>query len=58
MNYYKQRDEFIISLLEKGLKKGMTVLDIGCGSGDISFIAAKLVGERGKVIRSNDSYSR
>jgi SAM-dependent methyltransferase len=33
-----------------GLKPGMRVLDIGCGAGDVSFLAAKLVGPQGTVI--------
>lgn len=32
------------------LKKGMVVLDIGCGTGAISKDIAKIVGEKGKVI--------
>jgi len=33
-----------------GLKPGMRVLDVGCGAGDVSFLAAKLVGPKGTVI--------
>jgi SAM-dependent methyltransferase len=33
-----------------GLKPGMRVLDIGCGAGDVSFLAASLVGPKGMVI--------
>jgi len=33
-----------------GLEPGMRVLDIGCGAGDVSFLAAKLVGEAGEII--------
>jgi len=33
-----------------GLRAGMRVLDIGCGVGDVSFLAAALVGPRGWVI--------
>src|SRR5262245_17812097 len=33
-----------------GLKPGMRVLDIGCGVGDVSFLAAHLVGPEGSVI--------
>lgn len=32
------------------LKKGETVLDLGCGGGKICFIAAQIVGAEGKVI--------
>jgi SAM-dependent methyltransferase len=37
-------------LIEAGLTTGMRVLDIGCGPGDVSLIAAKLVGETGRVL--------
>jgi ubiquinone/menaquinone biosynthesis C-methylase UbiE len=33
-----------------GLRRGMRVLDIGCGPGDVSFIAARLVGPSGSVL--------
>lgn len=33
-----------------GIEMGMRVLDIGCGTGDVSFLAAKLVGTTGEVI--------
>lgn len=33
-----------------GLEPGIRVLDIGCGTGDVSFLAAKLVGTEGEVI--------
>ena len=33
-----------------GIAAGMRVLDIGCGAGDVSFLAAELVGETGSVI--------
>ncbi|MCD6032400.1 MAG: methylase involved in ubiquinone/menaquinone biosynthesis [Thermomicrobiales bacterium] len=33
-----------------GVDKGMRVLDIGCGVGDVSFLAARLVGPDGEVI--------
>ena len=33
-----------------GLAPGQRVLDIGCGAGDVSFIATQLVGESGRVI--------
>ena len=33
-----------------GLRRGMRVLDIGCGAGDVSLLAAELVGARGFVL--------
>jgi SAM-dependent methyltransferase len=33
-----------------GLAPGQRVLDIGCGAGDVSFIATQLVGETGQVV--------
>jgi SAM-dependent methyltransferase len=33
-----------------GLRPGMRVLDVGCGPGDVSFIAARLVGPAGSVL--------
>jgi SAM-dependent methyltransferase len=33
-----------------GLRPGMRVLDVGCGPGDVSFVAARLVGPEGTVL--------
>jgi ubiquinone/menaquinone biosynthesis C-methylase UbiE len=33
-----------------GIEKGMRVLDVGCGSGDVSRLAAELVGASGSVL--------
>jgi SAM-dependent methyltransferase len=33
-----------------GLTRGMRVLDLGCGAGDVSFLAAELVGPTGLVL--------
>jgi 2-polyprenyl-3-methyl-5-hydroxy-6-metoxy-1,4-benzoquinol methylase len=33
-----------------GLRPGMRVLDVGCGPGDVSFAAARLVGSKGTVL--------
>jgi ubiquinone/menaquinone biosynthesis C-methylase UbiE len=33
-----------------GLERGMRVLDLGCGAGDVSMLAGKLVGASGSVI--------
>jgi ubiquinone/menaquinone biosynthesis C-methylase UbiE len=35
---------------EAGISPGMRVLDVGCGSGDVSFLAADLVGPSGEVV--------
>ena len=36
-------------LVDAGIGPGMSVLDVGCGSGDVSFLLAKLVGKKGHV---------
>jgi len=46
---------------EAGILPGMRVLDVGCGSGDVSLLAAEIVGEYGSVVgidRSPDAISR
>jgi ubiquinone/menaquinone biosynthesis C-methylase UbiE len=35
---------------EAGLLPGMRVLDVGCGSGDVAFLAGELVGPTGSVV--------
>ena len=37
-------------LRHAGIGDGMYVLDIGCGIGDVSFLAARLVGPSGSVV--------
>lgn len=37
-------------LLEAGIRPGMRVLDIGCGTGDVSLLVADLVGPAGTVV--------
>lgn len=37
-------------LHQTGLAPGMRVLDVGCGTGDVSFLAARFVGPEGRVI--------
>jgi ubiquinone/menaquinone biosynthesis C-methylase UbiE len=37
-------------MLSAGIEPGMRVLDLGCGMGDVSLLAAKLVGSTGSVI--------
>jgi ubiquinone/menaquinone biosynthesis C-methylase UbiE len=47
----KLRDEFTQRLLiDCGIEKGMRVLDVGCGSGDVSIMASELVGGSGEVV--------
>jgi ubiquinone/menaquinone biosynthesis C-methylase UbiE len=40
-------------ILESYVKKGMTVLDLGCGPGFFTLELAKMVGETGKVIAAD-----
>jgi 2-polyprenyl-3-methyl-5-hydroxy-6-metoxy-1,4-benzoquinol methylase len=35
---------------QAGIGQGMRVLDVGCGSGDVAFLAASLVGRSGEVV--------
>jgi ubiquinone/menaquinone biosynthesis C-methylase UbiE len=37
-------------LVDAGIKKGMRILDIGCGRGDVSFLLADMVGVEGSVL--------
>jgi SAM-dependent methyltransferase len=39
-----------VFLERAGLEPGMRVLDVGCGVGDVSFLAADLVGQNGSVL--------
>lgn len=44
-----------------GLRPGMKVLDVGCGVGDVSFLAARIVGATGSVVgidRDHESLER
>jgi SAM-dependent methyltransferase len=36
--------------VDAGIHEGMRILDVGCGSGDVSFLLARLVKESGEVI--------
>lgn len=48
-------------LAEAGIRPGMRVLDLGCGAGDVAFVAAELVGTDGWVVgvdRSPDALAR
>ena len=46
---------------EAGIRPGMRVLDLGCGAGDVAFVAAGLVGPEGLVVgvdRSAEALAR
>lgn len=48
-------------LARPGIRPGMRVLDLGCGAGDVAFVAAELVGPDGSVVgidRSPDALAR
>ena len=54
----QERLKFQASILERwteqffrsaGIERGMNVLDLGCGMGDVSLLAARLVGPAGNV---------
>jgi SAM-dependent methyltransferase len=40
--------EYLLQLA--GIERGMRVLDVGWGAGDVSFLAARLIGREGAVI--------
>jgi SAM-dependent methyltransferase len=42
---------------QAGIGPGMRVLDVGCGAGDVSFLAAELVGPTGEVVGADISPS-
>jgi tRNA A58 N-methylase Trm61 len=43
-----------LSLLDRaGIRPGMNCLEIGCGSGDIAFELARIVGAEGKVVATD-----
>jgi SAM-dependent methyltransferase len=44
------RDATTRAFRSAGLVEGMSVLDVGCGTGDVSLTAASLVGPKGRVL--------
>jgi ubiquinone/menaquinone biosynthesis C-methylase UbiE len=40
---------------DAGVEAGMRVLDVGCGGGDVSFLAARMIGPTGRVIGVDQS---
>ncbi|WP_054085192.1 methyltransferase domain-containing protein [Pseudomonas syringae] len=45
------RHDFTTQLLmDAGIRSGMRVLDVGCGSGDVAFLLSGLVGSAGKIV--------
>lgn len=46
--YYRELTEDV--LVRAGICRGMRVLDVGCGVGDVSLLAARLVGPTGAVL--------
>jgi ubiquinone/menaquinone biosynthesis C-methylase UbiE len=52
------RDDFTRRLLaDSGINTGMRILDVGCGTGDLSLLAAELVGGSGDVVGFDASES-
>lgn len=47
-NHVREQSEQL--LRAAGLAPGMRVLDVGCGPGDLTIIAARMVGPRGEVV--------
>lgn len=37
-------------LIDAGIREGMRILDVGCGSGDVSLLLSNLVGRSGEII--------
>ena len=46
--FFNQNSEYL--LRRAGIEPGMRVLDVGCGAGDLSLLAAGLVGPEGSVL--------
>ena len=41
-----------------GIKKGQVILDFGCGVGNYTIPAAKIIGEKGKIFALDESNSK
>ncbi|MCI0619279.1 class I SAM-dependent methyltransferase [bacterium] len=52
-SFFEDMTEFL--LVKAGITSGMTVLDAGCGIGDVSFVLSRLVGPSGSVIAIDQS---
>jgi len=55
LEWYRTQGEFYEAMTkamlhEAGIGIGMSVLDVGCGAGDVSTIVAKMVGPKGRVL--------
>ena len=45
-----KRDFTTQLLIDAGIRDGMRVLDVGCGTGDVCFLLSNLVGQSGEVV--------
>ena len=56
-----QADEFSTSaeesLMKLEIKPNMKVVDIGCGTGNVSFMISPMVGERGAVVGVDSNHN-
>ena len=44
-------------LLQAGITRGMRILDVGCGSGDVALLSSELVGPSGQVVGADKAIS-
>ena len=49
-NEREREERCSLMLANLGLKRGMTVCDMGCGNGFYSLLMAKMVGEKGRIL--------
>jgi ubiquinone/menaquinone biosynthesis C-methylase UbiE len=52
-HFYGELTEEVLK--RAGIAKGMHILDVGCGAGDVSFLAASIVGPAGSVLGVDSS---